>query len=231
MNDADFGKRAASLKQIVRGGRVSDFPDELKILLSLAEHNASHFSLRAAQAYLKNHRQALLLAPQQDRLWQALHYEALALHSFTDDFASGHTLESREMNNQLVAWTRNVRSPTKRILMARIGTAFTGGLVNFYHNAYNWKGGMMENIAGGLLVWIGDKRYRIVDPSCVEKSKIGRRNCSDFTTVGNARPSFELPPRVSLRCCGSRPENRSPQDRNTPQCVNLRRDTRTLTHL
>ena len=42
---------------------MSDFPDELKILLSLAEHNASHFSLRAAQAYVKNHRQALLLLP------------------------------------------------------------------------------------------------------------------------------------------------------------------------
>ena len=182
VNDADFGKRAASLKQIVRGGRVSDFPDELKILLSLAEHNASHFSLRAAQAYVKNHRQALLLAPQQDRLWQALHYEALALHSFTDDFALGHMLESRESNNQLVAWTRNVRSPTKRILMARIGTAFTGGLVNFYHNAYNWKGGMMENIAGDSWRGFGDKRYRIVDQSCVEKSKIGKRNCSDSMT-------------------------------------------------
>ena len=87
VNDAGFGKRAASLKQIVRSGRVSDFPDELKILLSLAVDNANHFSLRAAQTYVQNHRQALLFAPQKDRLWQALHYEALALHSFTDDFA------------------------------------------------------------------------------------------------------------------------------------------------
>ena len=66
--------------------------------------------------------------------------------------------------------------------MARIGTAFTGGLVNFYHNAYNWKGGMMENIAGDSWRGFGDKRYRIVDQSCVEKSKIGKRNCSDSMT-------------------------------------------------
>jgi hypothetical protein len=182
VNDADFGSRAANLKQIVRGGRVSDFPDELKILLNLAENNANHFSLRAAQAYVKNHQQALLLAPQQDRLWQALHYEALALHSFTDDFALGHMLESRESNKQLVAWTKSVRSPTKRILVARIGNAFMGGFVNFYHNAYNWKGGMMENLAGDSWRGFGDKRYRIVDQSCVEKSRIGKRSCSDSMT-------------------------------------------------
>ena len=63
VNDADFGKRAASLKQIVRGGRVSDFPDELKILLSLAVNNANHFSLRAAQTYVKNHRRHSCLLP------------------------------------------------------------------------------------------------------------------------------------------------------------------------
>jgi hypothetical protein len=181
-NDTGFGRRAANLKQIVRGGRVSDFPDELKILLSLAVNNGNHFSLRAAQAYVQNHRQALLFASQNDRLWQALHYEALALHSFTDDFALGHMLESRESTNQLVAWTKSVRSPTKRILMARIGTAFMGGLVNFYHNAYNWKGGMMENLAGDSWRGFGDKRYRIVDQSCEEKSKIGKRNCSDAMT-------------------------------------------------
>jgi hypothetical protein len=145
-------------------------------------NNANHFSGRAAQAYVKNHRQALLFAPQQDRLWQALHYEALALHSFTDDFALGHMLESRESTNRLVAWTKNVRSPTKRILMARIGVAFLGGFVNFYHNAYNWKGGMMENLAGDSWRGFGDKRYRIVDQSCVEKSNIGKRNCSDSVT-------------------------------------------------
>jgi hypothetical protein len=161
---------------------VSDFPDELKILLSLATNNANHFSLRAAQAYVQNHRQALLFAPQKDRLWQALHYEALALHSFTDDFALGHMLESRQSTDQLVAWTRNVKSPTKRILMARIGAAFMGGFVNFYHNAYNWKGAMMENLAGDSWRGFGDKRYRIVDQSCVEKSKIGKRNCSDAMT-------------------------------------------------
>jgi len=182
VNDAGFGKRAASLKQIVRGGRVSDFPDELKILLSLAVNNANHFSLKAAQTYVQNHRQALLFAPQKDRLWQALHYEALALHSFTDDFALGHMLESRQSTDQLVAWTKHVESPTKRILMARIGAAFMGGIVNFYHNAYNWKGAMMENLAGDSWRGFGDRRYRIVDQSCAEKSEIGKRNCSDSMT-------------------------------------------------
>jgi hypothetical protein len=66
--------------------------------------------------------------------------------------------------------------------MARIGTAFMGGLVNFYHNAYNWKGGMMENLAGDSWRGFGDKRYRIVDQSCEEKSKIGKRSCSDAMT-------------------------------------------------
>src|SRR5260370_30062704 len=70
---------------------------------------------------------------------------------------------------------KNVESPTKRILMARIGAAFMGGFVNFYHNAYNWKGAMMENLAGDSWRGFGDKRYRIVDQSCVEKSKIGKR--------------------------------------------------------
>jgi hypothetical protein len=182
VNDAGFGKRAAALKQIVRGGKVSDFPDELRIMLSLAVNNANHFSLRAAQAYVQYHRQALLFAPQKDQLWQALHYEALALHSFTDDFAFGHMLESRQSTDRLVAWARNDGSPAKRVLMARIGAGLMGGFVNFYHNAYNWKGAMLENLAGDSWRGFGDKRYRIVDESCVEKSKIGKRNCPDAIT-------------------------------------------------
>jgi hypothetical protein len=161
---------------------VSNFPNELKIMLSLAVNNANHFSLRAAQAYVQNHRQALLFAPQKDTLWQALHYEALALHSFTDDFALGHMLESRQSTDQLVAWTKNVGSPTKRLLMASISAALMGGFVNFYHNAYNWKGAIMENLAGDSWRGFGDKRYRIVDQSCVEKTNIGKRNCSDAMT-------------------------------------------------
>jgi hypothetical protein len=50
VNVSTFGKRAATLKRIARGGSVSDFPAEFEIMMNLAVNNPNHFSLRAAQA-------------------------------------------------------------------------------------------------------------------------------------------------------------------------------------
>ncbi len=57
-----------------------------------------------------------------------------------------------------------------------------GGYTNFYHNAYNWKGGMLMNLAGDAWRGFGDKKYRIVDAGCPETTKIGKRKCTDTAT-------------------------------------------------
>lgn len=134
-------------------------------MIEIATHNVTHFSLDAAQAYMQWHKQALSLAPQKGRLWEALHYEALALHSFSDLFSPGHIIEDREKTDALIKWAEKQQS---RLLSAAINIANEGlgGIVNFYHNAFNFKGAMVRNSLGHTWRAYGDGKYRVVDTSC-----------------------------------------------------------------
>ena len=181
VNSPAFGHRAAALKQIARGASYLDFPSEKNRMRSILVDNVTHFSLRAAQTYVQWHTKALLLARNKDLLWKALHYEALALHSFTDLFAVGHMLDSRETIDRLFQWTSR-NNPNPLPSLAQIVGSVSGAEANFYHNAFNWKGATLENLAGNTWRGFGDGRYRIADPSCAAKSYAGRRSCSDART-------------------------------------------------
>ena len=187
INSPSMINRVANLKNIVRGGNLSDFENELNHNINLAVNNPTHFSGRAAQTYVRWHRQALILAPQKGRLWEALHYEALALHSFTDLYAFGHMHDNREFSDRLTQWGKEQKQKngffaSSGTSMAKSASKVMGGYTNFYHNAYNWKGGMMMNLAGDVWRGFGDKKYRVVDAGCPETTKVGKRKCRDTAT-------------------------------------------------
>ena len=187
VNSLSMVKRSVGLKQIVRGGDWTKFKTEHGHAMKLATNNVTHFSLRAAQTYVRWHRKAILEARKKNNLWRALHYEALALHSFTDIFAFGHLLDNRQLTDRLYEWAKKDKTVTNlsrktRGSMATTAGTIMGGYVNFYHNAYNWRGAMMKNLAGDSWRGFGDKRYRIVDDSCTEKTHKGKRNCADPIT-------------------------------------------------
>ena len=159
VNSAPFVKRTENLKKVVRGEGSSDRERDHSI--ALAVNNPTHFSERAAQTYVRWHRVAILMARQKNRLWEALHYEALALHSFTDLYAFGHMHEDRELTDKLIVWGKNNthRAGFTKNLATNAGK-FMGAYVNFFHNAYNWKGAMVKNLAGDSWRAYGDKKYR-----------------------------------------------------------------------
>jgi len=181
VNSEPFAMRVEALKKGVRGLGFSDL--EHDNAMHLVVNNPTHFSLRAAQTYVQWHRKALLLARLEGRLWEALHYEALALHSFTDLFAFGHMHEDRQLSDGLIAWGKNNShraSMTKGVSI--VASKFMGGYVHFYHNAYNWKGAMLKNLAGDSWRGFGDKKYRVVDTGCAETTDAGKANCLDAAT-------------------------------------------------
>ena len=147
--------RAQMLKNITKDGDKAANKVEIDHMLELAKVNFTHFSGEALAAYVKWHQQALNAAGSK-QLTEALHYEALALHSYTDLFALGHMLQDRELTKSLTASAKGIA-----ILTPGAGAAAMvfGGMVNFYHNAYNWKGGMVRNGAGEEWRATGDGRY------------------------------------------------------------------------
>ncbi|MGI9479656.1 MAG: hypothetical protein ACR2PI_23335, partial [Hyphomicrobiaceae bacterium] len=103
MNHRLMCARARNLKLITAGiARTSQFRSEQKIMIKLATNNPKHFSLDAAKTYRRFHRNALKEAGKPGGLWRALHYEAEALHSFSDLFAFGHMNDNRRLSNDLV---------------------------------------------------------------------------------------------------------------------------------
>lgn len=182
VNSAAFAPRANRLKKLVRGLGGND--EERDHSIHLAINNPTHFSLRAAQTYTRWHRHALLLAQQEGRLWEALHYEALALHSFTDLYAFGHMHDDRQLTDQVQAWgEKNKKRSALTLGVADAASKLMGAYVNFSHNGHNWKGAMMKNLAGDSWRGFGDKKYRVVDSRCTETSKIGKLNCKDTATA------------------------------------------------
>ena len=122
VNGPGIARRANVLKGIVQ--RSIEAPrDEKANMMALAQTNFTHFSGEALAAYVKNHDLALHAAADKNRLREALHYEALALHSFTDLFAVGHMLEDREMTKALVSWAQQHRSIVSEVPGRRDGAA------------------------------------------------------------------------------------------------------------
>lgn len=188
VNSADFKTRIEGLKRITRGTSSLFIPAEHGRMKNLAANNPTHFSLRAAQEYVKWHKHALELVEQDNsQLWKALHYEAMAQHSLTDLFAFGHMIQDRELTERIFNWaTRRTRN---QVISTRDWTSFanmigkaTGAHTNFYHNAYNWAGAMMKNSFGDEWRGFGDGKYRIAGVDCKEKTHLLRRKCSDPVT-------------------------------------------------
>jgi hypothetical protein len=158
VNSTAIVARAPALKQIAIDGNVAAYPSEKTTMINLAKDNYAHFSGDALQAYVQNHSAALTAAKDPTTVWQALHYEALALHSFTDLFAFGHMIEDRELTKALVDWA-NKDGSYGSSLLGNAGSSAMGGMVNFYHNAGNWQGAMVKNANGDQWKAYGDGKY------------------------------------------------------------------------
>ncbi|MBL1406529.1 MAG: hypothetical protein COC00_011140 [Rhizobiales bacterium] len=181
VNNPEFAVRVNRLKSVVRGLGSNDLERDHSIALAI--NNPTHFSLRAAQSYVQWHRKALLIAGEKDRLWEALHYEALALHSFTDLYAFGHMHDDRRLTDQVVAWgEKNANRSSATSSIANLASKLMGAYVNFTHNAFNWKGAILKNIEGDAWRGFGDKNYRVVDSYCKTFSKADKLNCTDAAT-------------------------------------------------
>jgi hypothetical protein len=188
LNSTEFNKRGVLLKPFVRGRHLESPPGEQDHMIKLATNNATHFSRRAAQEYVQWHRKAMLLARDRKDLWEALHYEALGLHSFTDLFAFGHMLENRQLTDRVFKWADKEESKTGLSLSSRASLATTGGSVMggytaFYHHARNWRGAKLQNLDGDVWWGYGDNRYRIVDKSCDISEYPEDQACSDKLTI------------------------------------------------
>lgn len=177
-------KSVAALKSIAATGDYARYPAEESRMLALAYVNASHFSAEAVRTYVRLHREALEQAgrgPQE--LWRALHTEALALHSLTDLFATGHILADRSRTMQQLARDEEER----RLLLERAEhRSVKGALASFYHrlhattedekarllygfyanvnhNGLNYHGATLTNLHGDTWRGYGDHRYRLID--------------------------------------------------------------------
>ncbi len=156
VNDAAFSSRAASLKQIVSGQKEPS-KEEFDYMVKLASNNYTHFSAEAVEAYSTWHSQALEYAKDPGTLQLAMHFEAAALHSFTDLFAFGHMMEDRELTKAVVAWAEKTQNAFAQVAAGK-GALVTGAMANFYHNAYNTRGANVRSLAGETWFATGDDR-------------------------------------------------------------------------
>ena len=185
MNHRLMCGRAKNLKLITAGiARTSNFRSEQKIMIKLATNNPKHFSMDAARTYRKLHRSALKEASKPGGLWRALHHEAEALHSFSDLFAFGHMNDNRRLSNDLVKASRSdnfgVRALAKvKGFFADKAAKVLGAQTNFYHNAHNWRGAMLTNIAGETWKGYGDGKYQVLDRRCAAKPRRQQRACEE----------------------------------------------------
>jgi hypothetical protein len=164
-------ERSDVLKHIVSKGYdavLAKYPVERRQVINLALDNDTHFSGVALRTYVKQHRRALQLARQPGKLWLALHYEALALHSFTDLFAFGHMMEDRELTRKLTNATRQAENGSKLAgalsnLITKPASAIMAADVNYLHNALNFRGAQLTNLKGETWTGYGDGKYRASD--------------------------------------------------------------------
>lgn len=186
LNSSAILKRVDKLKLIVVG--QSELDSEQNHMLELAATNTTHFAEVALDTYVKWHRKALAVAAEPGRLSEALHYEALGVHSYSDLFAVGHMMEDRARTQELLKWTETggswVLQPLRKLMqLVRQGAGSVLGLVaNFYHNAFNTEGALVSNLDGDTWRAYGDNKYRIVTKACTETTRLARRKCEDPTT-------------------------------------------------
>jgi len=142
--------------------------------LHLAAKNATHFGSTAVMAYYSNHHQALLLAYQAvvkndvRLMWEALHYEALAVHSLTDLFAPGHLFVDREGAVNLInaerAWETTSNPLGKLVAAKKWFDGAMGGVWDKYgykrHDDFNEWGMQVKDLRHQGAWWTyGDAKY------------------------------------------------------------------------
>jgi hypothetical protein len=141
---------------------------------TLALQNQTHFSGVAALAYAAEHREALSLAAQAaksedaQKLWLALHHEAMACHSLTDLFAAGHNFSDRRRSvAALRAGVSEIRHLGVKELLSGLKDVTWALLGNFVaahiHDQVNQRGVELRNLQGTVWRAFGDGRYAAQD--------------------------------------------------------------------
>lgn len=185
LNSPAARKRVKNWNQMLADSADLASSAENARMMELAAVNTTHFAGTALETYLKWHRLALELAAKPGRLSEALHYEALALHSYTDLFAVGHMLEERALTQALLTWAKTKGSwflkPLKAVASSVMSKVW-GLWANFYHNAFNTRGAQVRNLDGDSWRAYGDDMYRVPAETCAEKGYIARRKCADPST-------------------------------------------------
>ena len=185
LNDAKAVARAPIWRRMLDEGAEVATDSENARMMELAAVNTTHFAGTALDTYLKWHRLALEHAAKPGGLAEALHYEALALHSYTDLFAAGHMLEERALTERLLQWAKAKGSwllkPLKKLGPIVLSKVW-GLWANFYHNAFNTLGARVTNLDGESWRAYGDDKYRVVSAACGKKSRAAQRLCEDPTT-------------------------------------------------
>jgi hypothetical protein len=181
LNDPHSRPFVTGLKAVADTGDYAHNKPERKRMLELAYVNETHFSGKAVEAYVHWHDQALrTAATDKHRPWLALHYEALALHSFTDLFAVGHMMVDRERTMSLLSVAEKTEAKATAELKSGVRHALEGGLeffrfyseeakakllfgffANLSHNGFNFHGAEVTDLRGRSWQAFGDHRFRV----------------------------------------------------------------------
>ncbi|MBS2022536.1 MAG: hypothetical protein JST92_09010 [Deltaproteobacteria bacterium] len=171
----------AEWRDVARTDNLSRNKDVNRREMELAYVNETHFAGKAVDAYVAWHQKALDGAAQggKNGLWSSLHYEALALHSFTDLYAVGHMMIDRDATMKLLAAAKAedkvgyalIDDGIKQFFEANIdllkgatdevkGKYLLGFYANFYHNGFNYWGAKVSNLNGQTWQAYGDHRLK-----------------------------------------------------------------------
>lgn len=170
--------RATAFKHIALTDLPSTDDEVNKEGMELAYVNETHFGDKAVDHYVSWHQKALETAKGgKAHLAEALQYEAAALHSFTDLFATGHMMIDRKATMKLMELARRedanghaeVRKGVEKLIGAATALMRSGNdearakyllgfYANFYHNGYNHWGAKVTDLSGHTWQAYGDHR-------------------------------------------------------------------------
>jgi hypothetical protein len=139
--------------------------------LLLASLNQTHFSSVAVATYQTWHQKAIDLAADAaqsgdgQKLWLALHYEALACHSLTDLFAPGHDfVDRRDAVQKILGGYGDLKKAgwTNPLEAIKAGWESLTGIAESYtehkylHDQFNTNGSDLQNLRGESWRGYGD---------------------------------------------------------------------------
>ncbi|MBS2024615.1 MAG: hypothetical protein JST92_19610 [Deltaproteobacteria bacterium] len=156
-------------------GNTYNNPKEQANYLGLAAKNITHFGTSAVYTYYLYHQTAIgyayLAAENNDpnKMWEALHYEARAVHSLTDLFAPGHLFVDRTGVQNVIAGERGLTDGKTAVArLSALNTWLKGSAQGVYdkygpkkHDEFNASGANVKNLALGDAYWwtYGDGKY------------------------------------------------------------------------